>query len=542
MLHRRPFLLASAGAALGAALPRFAIAQGSPGADPRPSITVAVQKLANSNTLEPLREASNVGTRLMASYAETLTMQDWLGDLSLRPGLATAWRRVDERTLDVTLRPGVRFHDGRVMTAEDVVFSFGTARMGRETASGGNLFGSVPTSRQGKAAPAEVAAIARRAYPGLVRVEIVDADTVRFGFDRPTPAIEGRFAQNAGMIVSQAAFDAAPSWLDWARKPVGTGPYAIEEFRPDQSLTLVAHDAYWGGRPPLRQIRFVEVPEIASRLNMLASGEAQFACDVPPDLIAEVEARPRQHVVGGLIMNMRLSVFDKTNPVLADARVRRAMTHSIDRQGIVEALWGGRTSIPRGEQFEFYGEMYQQDWEAPRFDLAEARRLLKEANYKGEPIPYRLLNNYYTGQVATAQIMVEGWRQAGLNVRIETRENFPQVLAKDGVRGIWDWSNSAAFNDPVASMPTSHGPQGQQWQVGAWQNEEFGQLCEVLNGSVDLAVRQRAFRRMLQIAEREDPAYTVLHQTVNFTAKLKELPWRAGQSFGMDFRAQNWKA
>jgi peptide/nickel transport system substrate-binding protein len=538
MLSRRPFLLTAAGAALGASLPRFAIAQG----DQRPSITVAVQKLANSNTLEPLRESSNVGTRLMASYVETLAMQDWLGDLSLRPALATAWRRVDERTLDVALRPGVRFHDGRTMTAEDVVFSFGAERMGRETAASANLFGSVPTNRQGKAAPPEVAAIARRAYPGLAKVEIVDASTVRFVFDRPTPAIEGRFAQNAGMIVSQAAFEAAPSWLDWARKPVGTGPYAIEEFRPDQSLTLVAHDAYWGGRPPLKRIRFVEVPEISSRINMLASGEAEFACDVPPDLIAEAEANPRQQVVGGLIMNMRLSVFDKTNPVLADARVRRAMTHSIDRQGIVDALWGGRTTIPRGEQFEFYGEMYQREWEAPKFDLAEARRLLKEANYKGEPIPYRLLNNYYTGQVATAQIMVEGWRQAGLNVKIETRENFPQVLAKDGGRGIWDWSNSASFNDPMASMPTSHGPQGQQWQVGAWQNEEFGKLCDVLGGTVDTATRQRAFRRMLEIAEREDPAYTVLHQTVNFTAKRKDLPWRAGRSFGMDFRAENWKA
>ncbi|EHL96699.1 ABC transporter, substrate-binding protein, family 5 [Acetobacteraceae bacterium AT-5844] len=538
LLRRRPFLLTATGAAFGSALPRFAIAQ----SDQRPSITVAVQKLANSNTLEPLRESSNVGTRLMASYVETLTMQDWLGDLSLRPGLATAWRRVDDRTLEVSLRPGVRFHDGRTMTAEDVVFSFGAERMGRDTAPSANLFGSVPTNRQDKAAPPEVAAIARRAFPGLAKVEIVDPSTVRFVFDRPTPAIEGRFAQNAGMIVSQAAFEAAPSWLDWARKPVGTGPYAVEEFRPDQSLTLVAHDAYWGGRPPLARIRFVEVPEISSRLNMLASGEAQFACDVPPDLISEVERNPRQQVVGGLIMNMRLSVFDKTNPVLRDARVRRALTHSIDRQGIVDALWGGRTSIPRGEQFEFYGEMYQQDWEAPKFDLAEARRLLKEANYKGEPIPYRLLNNYYTGQVATAQILVEGWRQAGLNVRIETRENFPQVLAKEGARGIWDWSNSAGFNDPSASMPNAHGPQGQQWQVGAWQNEEFGKLCEVLNGSVDTAERRRAFRRMLEIAEREDPAYTVLHQTVNFTAKLKELPWRAGQSFGMDFRARNWKA
>jgi peptide/nickel transport system substrate-binding protein len=540
MLRRRPFLLASAGAAL--ALPRFAIAQAA-GPDQRPSITVAVQKLANSNTLEPLREASNVGTRLMATYAETLMAQDWLGDLTLKPGLATAWRRVDDRTLEVALRPGVRFHDGREMTAEDVVFSFGTERMGREIVGNtANLYTSVPTSRQGKAVPPEVSAIARRAYPGLVKIEIVDAHTIRFIHDRPTPAIEGRFAQLAGMIVSRAAFEAAPSWLDWARKPVGTGPYAIAEFLPDRSLTLVAHDAYWGGRPPLKQIRFVEVPEIGSRLAMLASGEADFACDVPPDLIAEVEARPGQHVVGGLIMNMRLSVFDKTLPALADPRVRRAMTHSIDREGIVEALWGGRTRIPRGEQFEFYGDMYQADWEVPKFDPAEARRLLKEANYKGEPIPYRLLSNYYTGQVSTAQIMVEGWNAVGLNVKIETRENFPQVLAKDGPRGIWDWSNSASFNDPVASMPTSHGPQGQQWQVGAWQNEEFGKLCEILGGTVETPPRRTAFRRMLEIIEREDPGYTVLHQTVNFTAKRRELPWKPGQWFGMDFRASNWKA
>jgi peptide/nickel transport system substrate-binding protein len=57
--------------------------------------------------------------------------------------------------------------------------------------------------------------------------------------------------------------------------------------------------------------------------------------------------------------------------------------------------------------------MYQADWEAPRFDPAEARRLLREADYRGEPIPYRLLNNYYTAQVATAQILVEGWRAVG---------------------------------------------------------------------------------------------------------------------------------
>ena len=537
--------LASAGAAVVLPRPALALAQ----ADQRPSVTVAVQKIANTNTLETLREQSNVGTRHAGLVGEALIEQDWLGDLALKPGLATAWRRVDDRTLEFDLRPGVRLHDGREMTAEDVAFSFGPERMwGAADPSGArNLFGSVPGRTQNKEPPPEAAAIARRTYPGFERIEAVGPRTVRFVNRVPDPALEGRLSRTTGMVLSRAGFESANTWLDWARKPVGTGPYRVAEFRPDQSLTLAAHDDHWRGRPPLRQIRFVEVPEAAGRINMLLSNEADFACDIPPDQIGGLERSARHEVVGGPIMNHRLTVFDKTHPNLRDARVRRALTHAIDRKAIVDALWGGRAAVPRGEQFEFYGPMYQADWEAPRFDPAEARRLLREANYRGEPIPYRLLNNYYTAQVATAQILVEGWRAVGLNVHIEMRENFPQVLSSQGAgtlagRGVRDWSNSASFNDPVASLTASHGPDGQQWQIGEWRNEEFGRLSAVLEGSMDLAERRRAFRRMLEIIEREDPGYTVLHQTVNFTAKRRDLPWKAGQSFAMDFSARNWGA
>jgi len=542
LLTRRAVLGASLGAA---ALPRFAIAQ----SDGRPAVTVAVQKIANTNTLETLREQSNVGARHGGLYGEALIEQDWLGDLSLRPGLATAWRRVDERTLELTLRPGVRFHDGRTMTAEDVAFSFGPARMwgSADPAAARNLFGAVPGRSGDKAPPPEAAAIARRTYPGFERIEIVDARTLRFVNKVPDPVLEGRLSRTTGMILSGAAFEAAGSWLDWARRPVGTGPYGVAEFRPDQSLTLEAHDDHWRGRPPLRRIRFVEVPEVSGRINALLSGEADFACDIPPDQIAAIDRSARHEVVGGPIMNHRLTVFDKTHPALRDARIRRALTHSIDREAIARALWAGRAPVPPGLQFAFYGPMRVEGWEAPKFDPAEARRLLREAGYRGEPIPYRLLNNYYTAQVPTAQILVEGWRAVGLNVAIEMRENFPQVLSSAGAgtaagRGIRDWSNSASFNDPVASLTAAHGPEGQQWQIGEWRNEEFGRLSAVLEGSMEAEARQRAFRRMLEIAEREDPAYTVLHQTANFTARRRDLPWRAGQSFAMDFSARNWGA
>jgi peptide/nickel transport system substrate-binding protein len=530
---------AALSAAAAAALPRFAIAQ----ADQRPSVTVAVQKISNSNTLEPLREQSNVGGRHWNCVLETLIDTDWLGDLSQRPGLATAWRRPDERTVEFTLREGVRFHDGRALTADDVIASFGPLRMWGATDAGSRtLFANTGIGAQSKAPPPEVTGVARRTFPAFERMEVVDARTVRYVNRTPDVTLEGRLGRNVGAIVSSAALDAAPSWLDWARRPIGTGPYRIVEFRPDQALILEAFDGHWLGRPPLRSLRFVEVPETASRINGLLSGEYDFATDIPPDQIAAIERNPRFEVLGGLIMNHRTTAFDKHHPQLVDPRVRRAITHAIDREAINQALWFGRTRVPKGLQFEFYGDMFHADWDVPAYDPAEARRLLREAGYRGDPIPYKLLNNYYTNQVATAQILVEMWRQVGLNVQIGMFENFAQLFDRSSPRAVRDWSNGASFNDPVASITSVHGPNGQHWQVGEWRNEEMARLTPILEESTDRALRRRTFRRMLEICEREDPAYTVLHQTVNFTAKRKDLRWRAGQSFQMDFTSRNWSA
>ncbi len=513
-------------------------------ADQRPAITIAVQKIVNSNTLEVLREQSNVGERVFySSIWEGLISRNWAGQLESVPGLATEWRRIDERVVELDLRPGVRFHNGDELTAEDVVFSFGRERMfgGATEGAGTPLFQTIPAAnRGGREPPPEVPAIARRIWPALERVEIVNPHRVRFINRTPDVTMEGRLARYGSDIISRRGFESAATWLDWARRPVTTGPYMVAEFRPDVMLTLVAHDQYWGGRPPLRQIRFVEVPEVASRINGLLSGEYQFACDIPPDQISGIERNRAFEVQGGTVLNHRITVFDRNHPQLRDPRVRRALTHAIDRQAIVDSLWAGRTAVPRGLQWEYYGEMYQRDWTVPRFDLAEARRLLREAGYRGEPIPYRLLSNYYTNQNATAQVLVEMWRAAGLNVQIEMRENWSQIFDRSSPRAIRDWSNSAPFNDPVSSLVNQHGPRGQQQQVGEWTNEEFNRLAEVLETGTDQVLRRAAFRRMLEIAEREDPAYTVLHQNATFTAKRRETRWRAAPAFAMDFRAGNW--
>ena len=540
MPSRRSMLLGVGASAV--ALPRFAIAQ----ADQRPSITIAVQKISNSNTLEVLREQSNVGERIFfSSLWEGLIGRDWLGGLRAVPALATEWRRISDSVVELTLRQGVKFHDGSDVTAEDVAFSFGPERMFGDTkpvAQGRTIEISgdrIPT-RAGRELPAEVPAVARRSWPALERVEVVDARTVHFHNATPDVTMEGRLSRYGSEIISRRAFTEAASWFDWARKPVLTGPYKVVEFRPDQSLLLEAHDAYWGGRPPLRQIRFLEMPEVSSRVNALRSGEVHLACDIPPDQIAAIEANPALEVQGGTVLNHRLTVFDKNHPQLRDARVRRAFTHAIDRQAIVDSLWGGRTVVPKGLQWDYYGDMFVADWSVPRFDPAEAQRLLREAGYRGEPIPYRLLNNYYTNQTPTAQVLVEMWRAVGLNVQIEMKENWSQILAREPGRAVRDWSNSAPFNDPVSSLVAQHGPNGQQQQVGEYGNEELNRLCVELETGTNHGRRRAAFRRLLEIAEREDPAYTVLHQNATFTAKRKGIRWKAAPAFAMDFRQGNW--
>jgi peptide/nickel transport system substrate-binding protein len=540
---RRSVLLLG-GAALAAPLvPRFALAQ----SDSRPAITIAVQKIVNSNVLDVLREQSNVGERIFfTSLWEALIGRDWLGNLAPQPGLATEWRRIDDQTVELKLRQGVKFHNGDEMTAEDVVFTFSRERMFGNTEAKNRstlkAFENIPAPRPGKELPGEIPAAARRIWPDLLRVDAVDRYTVRFVNATPDVTLEGRLSRYGSDIMSRRGWEEAASYLDWARKPITTGPYKVAEFRPDTSLLLVAHDEYWGGRPPVRSIRFVEVPEVASRVAGLLSGQYQFACDIPPDQIGEIEKNAAFEVQGGTIQNHRLTVFDKNNAQLANPLVRRAFTHAIDRQAIVDSLWAGRTKVPAGLQWEFYGDMFHADWKVPDYDPKVARDLLRQAGYKGDPIIYRVLNNYYTNQNPTSQILTEMWRSVGLNVQMQTVENWSQIMERGPARAVRDWSNSAPFNDPVSSLVNQHGPNGQQQQIGEWTNAEMNQLCEVLETSTDRALRRKSFRRMLEICEREDPAYTVLHQNATFTAKPKAIRWKTAPAFAMDFRPGNYGA
>lgn len=502
-------------------------------ADDRPSITIGVQQLSVFNVLSPVREYSNVGLRTFYSFLEPLIDYDrQRPELPVRAGLAESWKRLDNRTMEIKLRPGVKFHNGDELTAEDVAFTFGREHMFGD--------GDAKADGTGKVPPAAAVGVATAVWPAIEKVDVVDKYTVRFVNKVADPAMEGRLSRTGSEVISKRAFMEAKSWNDFARAPVGTGPYKVKEYKAQQFLRLEAHDDYWGGKPPAREVLWVETPEIDGRVNGLVTGKFDFITDIPPDQARTIEATARHEVVGGPVTNIRLIVFDKNHPQLADPRVRRALAHAVDTKLIAETIFSGKVSVPRGLQFPFYGPLFIGDWQVPKYDPELARKLLSEAGYKGEPIPYKTFStNYYTNQVPVSQVLAEMWRAVGVNVKYEIFDNWGPIIEKNATRAIRDWSNSAPFNDPVASINSQHCQRGAQQRWGEWSHPEFNELCDVLESKTDVSVRQKAFRRMLEIIEREDPGYITLYQTTLLYGKRKDIAWTYSGLQSMDLGPRN---
>lgn len=482
-------------------------------ADDRPDLTVAVTK--NPNRLDPMAENSNVNARIMKNVLETLIRTDRDGRLTA--GLAERWERLDGRTLELGLREGVQCHNGEAFDAEDVAFSLGPQRLRGEQAPGWG--------------------IARPYLGGLEGVEVVDRHTVRLRFQQEDPLMELRFANWMSEMVCQDAFEAAGNWEEWVKHPVGTGPYRLAEVVHGDHIRLEAFDGYWGEAAPAASVTFQEVPEIAARIAGLKTGEYQIATELTPDQFPLLESDPDTEVAGGPIRSIRVIIFDETHPQLRDPRMRRALSHAIDRELIVEALYAGRATVPNGLQMQSFGDLYLADHEATAYDPDEARRLLEEAGYDGEPISYRYLPDYYTGEVNTAQILADMWRRVGINVQLELKENWGQIEDDPEGRGIFNWSNSAEYPDPLGQLHRLYGPEGWFQRNGTYASEDFNRWGEQLKGQ-DPAQRIEAMRHLLEIYERQDPPGTYLHTLPMFYGVRGELDWTPTDTPFMDLSAR----
>lgn len=474
-------------------------------------------------TLEP-GDISNQAVemyRIFMNMYDTLITFDYKNNTGMRPALAESWKQLDEKTLELKLRKGVKFHDGTEFTADDVLAIFGPRRPFSED------------SVMGK----------DKNWPSFKEAQKIDDYTVRLIAKRSDPTMAQILSLPSYSVISGKAFD-SQDFKTWQFKPVGTGPYKIVDFVDAEYLILEANNDYWGGKPAYSKLTFKVVPEIAARIAGLTAGDFHIITDISPDLHKLIADDPNLDLVGTSIANVRTIYFNMHKPYM-DVYLRKAMSLAIDRELLVKTLWSGMVEVPHGIQWKSYGDMYISEHPAPKYDPELAKEMLKKSAYNGEVIEYKVRKDYYTGELDTAQACVEMWKAIGVNVALTVCENWGQVNAVDAneirIYGMRNTSHNGLFPDPVAGLWRTYKPSYDSVRWNNWQAPEFHKYGEILSTSIDPKVRRDAFKKMLDIWD-DNPPSVILYNNALFYGKTKNVEWTPYEVYFMDFGPYNIKA
>jgi len=273
--------------------------------------------------------------------------------MQLEPALAIGWELLDERTWSIKLRPGVRFHDGSLFTAADVVHSLERARL-------------------------HPGSLVKHYLVGVERIEAVDELTVELQSTGPAPDLLNRLTFVL-IVPEETAGDAE------IIRPVGTGPYRYVEQRADGSLVVEAVQG-WRGLAEVRSARFVFFEDGSSAADELLAGRVDLLHIVPDDRIAAVTTRPDLMLVPQPRLAVQLlrvvpgAASGRTREALEDVRVRRALLLALNRTEWVNSVFRGNATV--ASQYVHpvvFG--YDPGIGVERHDRVEARRLLVEAGF-----------------------------------------------------------------------------------------------------------------------------------------------------------------
>ena len=347
---------------------------------------------------------------------------EWDAKLNQRPALAQSWKVVDPRTVDFTLKRGVRFHNGKEVTAADVKYSV-------EGWLNPPLPGSVTTVNQ---VPSIESAEVRSKY--VVRIKLKKPDARLFGFlawTRYSAIVpEGMYQQvNAG------------------REGIGTGPFRLTSFTPGQGTEYQAYTNYRKkGLPYLSQLSLPTMPDEQARIAALRAGAIDGAT-LSPDGARTFQGNSSFTVLRGLTAAFReLQMTQKAgeDKPWHDARVRQAVNFAINRQQIIDRVYNGfgeySGHVPPG-----YGP-----WPLTRaelrnnylkFNLAKARTLMRQAGFgNGFEVTMSTFSTPLDfGQVAA--VIKSQLDQIGINVNIKAEE--PGTFAANNGAGRFDWDLTA---------------------------------------------------------------------------------------------------
>jgi peptide/nickel transport system substrate-binding protein len=358
---------------------------------------------------DPAQVAVVGGTPFWFSYALHDALVKPLPGNSMAPSLAESWTvSPDQLVYEFKLREGLKFHNGDPFTAEDVKFSFQRYKL--------NIL-----------------------QEKVRDVEIVDPYRVRFHLHRPWPdfmAYYGTLASAAGWIVPKKYIEQVGD-DGFKKHPIGLGPYKFVSHTPGIELVMEAVETYWRKVPHVKRLVFKSVPEPATRLAMLKTGEVDIAYDLDVLAAEEVKRDAKLRLVfSGGVGSFYLDFIEQWDPKSPwhDPRVRLAANYALDRQALSEAERLG-ASPPAGsiipETFEF-----ALPFEPYPYDPDKARRLLAEAGYANGFDAGEITPNppYFSLGEAVGNYLAA----VGIKTRLRTMERaaFQQDRAAKKLRGL----------------------------------------------------------------------------------------------------------
>lgn len=343
----------------------------------------------------------------------------------IEPDLAEKWTAsADKLVWTFNLRKGVKFHGNYgELTADDVVFSLQRA-------------GSSKTSSFSAD------------YASVDKIEAVDPLTVKITLKSPIPSLLGIVANyHGGNIVSKKAVEERGD--NFRIQPIGTGPFAFEGYKPNESVTLVGHAGYFRGKPKIDKIVYRFIPSDSSRDLAFESGELDLLYGRQDQLWVDrmkkkagvvVDAVPPGEL-GMLSLNMKQKPLD-------DVRVRRAIAYAVDPDGLAahkgkSVATAAQSMVPIG----YLGQVAAMPME--KRDIAKAKALLTEAGYK-DGIKFKVIQTQLPTMLSSMQVVQAQLKEAGIDMQLEVvdHQTFHANIRKDLSQGVY----YAAARFPVADV------------------------------------------------------------------------------------------
>jgi peptide/nickel transport system substrate-binding protein len=498
MLGRRLGLIAAILAAWSLSAPAFAGKRDN-------SIRFASDQAPES--VDPYMNNVRIGVIIAQQVWDTLIYRDPKTN-EYKGQLATAWKWIDDKTLELDLRRGVKFHNGEEFDADDVVHTLN--------------FVAKPENK----------VVTQQNVNWIERAEKLDKYKVRIVAKRPFPAAIEYLAGPVVIHPNEYYAKVGPQGMN--EKPVGSGPYRITEHALGKLIRLERNPDYFKDSPkPQPKIDKVEIrviPDAQTRVAELMAGSTDMIMHIAPDQAQQLRTVPRLQVVSGetmrfVFLNMN-SMDSSPAPQLRDIRVRKAIMHAIDRNAMIKQIVGEGARVLHVVCFP--SQFGCTDEGAPRYayDPAKAKQLLAEA---GLPDGFEIDIYAYRERHQT-EAMIGYLRAVGIKANLR----FMQYAAmRDALRtgkaglGHQAWG-SFSVNDVSAATPVYF--KGQADDIT--RDPEVIALLERGDSSIDPKTRQEAYRKALTLIQERAyaaplyslPVFYVTSSDLVFTAYPDEMP------------------